>query len=84
MSVLNARAVNGTRPAGGSSARYGFHLVEVAQQAGVDFVHEGPTFDSRLEHIMPQVAALGASVAVADFDRDGRGVPAGRAAYGGR
>jgi hypothetical protein len=38
---------------------------------GVDFEHEAPTFDARLEHIMPQVAVMGAAVAVADFDRDG-------------
>ena len=40
-------------------------------RAGVTFVHEAPTFDAQLEHIMPQVASMGASVAVADFDRDG-------------
>ena len=34
-------------------------------------MHQGPTFDARLEHIMPQVASMGAAVAVADFDRDG-------------
>ena len=38
---------------------------------GVDFSHQAPTFDARLDHIMPQVAAMGAAVAVADFDRDG-------------
>jgi enediyne biosynthesis protein E4 len=38
---------------------------------GIDFVHEAPTFDARLEHIMPQVASTGASVSVVDFDRDG-------------
>src|SRR6185436_19182349 len=30
-----------------------------------------PTFDSRLQHIMPQVASMGAAVAVGDFNRDG-------------
>ena len=38
---------------------------------GVDFTHQAATFDARLDHIMPQVAAMGASVTVADFDRDG-------------
>jgi hypothetical protein len=52
-------------------ARYGFRLEETAARAGIDFVHRAPTFDSRLEHIMPQVASMGASVAVADFNRDG-------------
>ncbi len=51
--------------------RFGFRLAESAKKRGVDFVHEGPTFDSKLDHIMPQVASTGAAVAVADFDRDG-------------
>ena len=51
--------------------RYGFGLEEVSRRIGVDFVHQGPTFDKRLEQIMPQVASMGAAVAVADFDRDG-------------
>ena len=52
-------------------ARYGFRLEEVSRRIGVDSVHQAPTFDSRLEPIMPQVASMGAAVAVADFDRDG-------------
>jgi hypothetical protein len=52
-------------------SRYGFQLEESAARAGVAFVHQGPTFDRRLDHIMPQIASLGAAVAVADFDRDG-------------
>ena len=51
--------------------RFGFTLVESSKQLGVDFVHQGPTFDHKLDHIMPQVASMGAAVAVADFDRDG-------------
>jgi hypothetical protein len=51
--------------------RFGFQLAESAKRRGVDFVHEGPTFDAKLDHIMPQVASMGAAVAVADFDRDG-------------
>jgi hypothetical protein len=54
-----------------AAARYGFRLEEVARRIGVDFVHQGPTFDRRLDHIMPQVASTGAAVAVADFNRDG-------------
>jgi hypothetical protein len=52
-------------------ARYGFRLEEQAAAAGLNFAHRRPTFDPRLEHIMPLVAAMGAGVAVADFDRDG-------------
>jgi len=54
-----------------SPARFGFSLRDVARDVGVDFVHQAPTFDPQLSHIMPQVASTGASVTVADFDRDG-------------
>src|SRR5260370_11016329 len=52
-------------------ARYGFRLEEASHHLGVDYIHRGPTFDKRLEPIMPQIASMGAAVAVADFDRDG-------------
>jgi hypothetical protein len=52
-------------------ARYGFHLQEVSQQAGVHFIHQAPTLDAKLEGIMPEVASMGASVSIVDFDRDG-------------
>jgi enediyne biosynthesis protein E4 len=52
-------------------ARHGFYLQEVSHAAGVNFVHQGPTLDAQLEHIMPQVASMGASVSIVDFDRDG-------------
>ncbi len=51
--------------------RYGFHFEEVAKQSGVDFVHTAPTLDAKLNHIMPQIASMGAGAAVSDFDRDG-------------
>ena len=76
--VLNRRASAGAASgvASGFSrtdslARFGFALDESAKRLGVDAVHQGPTFDPQLEHIMPQVASMGAAVAVADFDRDG-------------
>ena len=52
-------------------ARHGFYLQEVSHAAGVNFVHQAPTLDPRLNHIMPQVASMGASVSIVDFDRDG-------------
>ena len=52
-------------------ARYGFRLDEVSGASGIDFVHQAPTFDEQLGHIMPNIASVGAAVAVADFDRDG-------------
>jgi hypothetical protein len=71
--ILNRMSARGrTEPAlSGTPAPHGFRLDEVAKEIGVDFVHQAPTFDPRLEHIMPQVASMGAAVAVADFDRDG-------------
>src|SRR3989441_8790507 len=52
-------------------ARYGFHLQEVAHASGVNFVHQAPTLDQKLNHIMPQVASMGAGASIVDFDRDG-------------
>lgn len=52
-------------------ARYGFYFEEVAQASGVKFVHQAPTLDKKLDHIMPQVASMGAAVSIVDFDRDG-------------
>ena len=52
-------------------SRYGFFLEETAHNAGVDFVHEAPVLDPKLAPIMPEMAALGASVSIVDYDRDG-------------
>ncbi|HEY7055317.1 MAG TPA: hypothetical protein VH458_02270, partial [Vicinamibacterales bacterium] len=52
-------------------SQYGFRLTESAKAAGIDFVHQGPTLDPKLAHIMPQVASMGAAVSVVDVDRDG-------------
>jgi enediyne biosynthesis protein E4 len=53
-------------------ANYGFHLKEVSKDCRIHFTHEAPTqLDSRLEHIMPIIVSMGASVSVVDFDRDG-------------
>ena len=72
--VLNGRAAS-TGPSGHdrteAARRYGFRLDQVNHAAGIDFVHQAPTFDRQLDHIMPQVASTGASVSVVDFDRDG-------------
>ena len=52
-------------------ARHGFYLQEVSQAAGIRFVHEAPALDPKLEPIMPEVASMGASASIVDFDRDG-------------
>jgi enediyne biosynthesis protein E4 len=41
-------------------ARYGFALREVSHAAGIDFVHQAPTLDAKLNGIMPEVASMGA------------------------
>lgn len=52
-------------------ANHGFYLTEVSHQAGIDFIHQGPKLDPKLASIMPEVASMGASVSIVDFDRDG-------------
>jgi hypothetical protein len=52
-------------------ARYGFSLEEVAKASGVNFIHQAPTLDHQLDHIMPQIASMGAAVSIVDFNRDG-------------
>jgi enediyne biosynthesis protein E4 len=52
-------------------ARHGFYFEEVSHAAGINFVHHAPTLDHKLDPIMPEVASMGASVSIVDFDRDG-------------
>jgi len=52
-------------------ATHGFYLTEVSRSAGINFVHQAPDLDPKLQPIMPQVASMGASVSIVDFDRDG-------------
>jgi hypothetical protein len=52
--------------------RYGFFLKEVSRDVGINFRHESPKLDSRLDHIMPIIASMGAGVSVVDFDRSDR------------
>ena len=44
---------------------------EAAAPAGIRFVHQRPALDPKIANIEAHVAALGASVSVADFDGDG-------------
>src|SRR2546423_8880449 len=62
--ALNHRAAGSV--AGASDIR----LHEVAHQSGIDFVHQGPTLDPKLQHIGAHIAALGACVSVADVNND--------------
>lgn len=65
------RSASAGAEAGGNGARYGFRLTDASSAAGLSFVHEAPTLDAKLAHIMPQVASMGAAVAVVDVDADG-------------
>src|SRR5262249_39020628 len=70
--VLRQQPAEATSDENDSLQRYGFSLREVAKEVGIDFTHQVPTLDEKLAHIMPIIASMGASVSVADFDRDGR------------
>lgn len=63
------RRLNATTPAPKSA--YGFSLQEAAAQSGINFVHQPPALDKKLEHIMPEIASMGAGVSIVDFDKDG-------------
>src|SRR6185295_12732979 len=52
-------------------SRHGLFFQEVAKASGIDFVHQAPTLDHKLDHIMPQIASMGAGASIVDFDRDG-------------
>lgn len=52
-------------------ARPGFTLRDETAAAGIHFVHRRPTFDRKIANVEPHVAAVGASVSVADVDGDG-------------
>jgi hypothetical protein len=66
-----ARMDRGAGLASADAARPGFVLRDETALAGIHFVHHRPTFDPKIANIEPHVAALGASVSVADFDGDG-------------
>jgi hypothetical protein len=49
----------------------GFGLENVAEAAGITFVHARPTLDPKLDNVAPHIAAVGAGVSVADVNGDG-------------
>jgi len=69
--IARRQAANTSRNEAAAFARYGFRFEESAKASGVNFKHTAPTLDPKLNHIMVQVASMGASVSVVDFDRDG-------------
>jgi hypothetical protein len=64
--ILNGRAAGSGVPRAAASIR----LTEVSSASGVDFVHQSPTLDPKVQHIAPHIAALGACVSVTDFNND--------------
>ena len=68
---VSDRGAHSAAAAGDARQRYGFQLTEVSRASGISFVHEAPTLDPKLTHIMPQVASMGAAVAIVDVDADG-------------
>jgi hypothetical protein len=50
---------------------YGFGFRESSHESGIDFKHISPHLDPKLDHIMQQVASMGAAVSIVDFDKDG-------------
>jgi hypothetical protein len=69
--LLAMRLNRGPARSAADAAHPGFVLRDGTAAAGIHFVHHRPTFDAKIAGIEPHVAALGASVSVADFDGDG-------------
>src|SRR5438105_3669166 len=65
------RLDRGPMRAAADAAHPGFLLRDETAAAGIRFVHHRATFDKKISNVEPHVAALGASVSVADFDGDG-------------
>jgi len=71
VSRLNSQAKAGPADAREALERFGFVFEEASKKAGIEFQHQAPQLDSRLAHIMDEVASMGAAASVVDFDRDG-------------
>ena len=68
---LAFRLNSGPIRAPADAASPGFVLHDATRAAGITFIHKRPSFDPKIANVEPHVAALGASVSVADFDADG-------------
>lgn len=51
--------------------KYGFYLQDASAESHVNFIHHAPQLDPKINPILPQIASVGASVSVCDFDKDG-------------
>lgn len=72
MVLLLAAGTLWLRPRAAATADAGVHFDEVAAQAGCRHVHTQVELSPRFANIMPWLASVGAAVAAADFDGDGR------------
>jgi enediyne biosynthesis protein E4 len=54
-----------------SLKKYGFYLEPDNKQAGINFRHLCPQLDPKVKNIEAQIASMGASVSIVDFDKDG-------------
>ena len=61
---------NETRQKELSLKKYGFYLQPDNSEAGIDFKHLSPDVDPKVKNIAPQIASMGASVSIVDFDND--------------
>jgi enediyne biosynthesis protein E4 len=73
LSYFSGRSADGINELATESSmkNFGFYLEEVSVKAGVVFEHHSPQLDPKIDPILPQIASMGASVSVVDFDRDG-------------
>ncbi|UBM60506.1 CRTAC1 family protein [Marinilongibacter aquaticus] len=71
--TLSRGGGNGFDSAGKDEAqkKYGFYLSPVNNTVGISFRHVSPEVDPKLDNIKLQIASMGASVSVCDFDNDG-------------
>lgn len=69
--AMHQQAAAAANQAAAALKAYGFHFTESANAAGIHFQHQAPKLDPKLNHIMEQIASMGAAVSVVDFDRDG-------------
>ena len=54
-----------------SLKNYGFYLEPINTEADINFKHLSPQLDAKLKNIEAQIASMGASVSIVDYDKDG-------------
>lgn len=49
----------------------GFHFEDITKKSNINFIHQKPTFDNKVDNLMPWLSSTGASVSTSDYDNDG-------------